>query len=64
MYFDFLKKSNINVDLISALTTKCVERRFLYFKFFGKDVENDANTLKTYVWGFFLNVLKWSKNIR
>jgi hypothetical protein len=59
-----LKKSNINVDLISTLTTECVEHRFLYFKFFGKDIENDANTLKTYFFGFFLNLLKWSKNIR
>jgi hypothetical protein len=53
-----LKKSNINVDLISALRTECVEHRFLYFKFFGKDVENDAEndakTLKTYCFlGFF-----------
>jgi hypothetical protein len=47
------KKSNINVDLISTLTTECVEDRYLYFKFFGKDVENDTNTLKTYFLGFF-----------
>jgi hypothetical protein len=63
-----LKKSNINVDLISALRTECVEHRFLYFKFFGKDVENDAEndakTLKTYFFWVFLNLLKWSKNIR
>jgi len=52
-----LKKSNINVDLISALRTECVEHRFLYFKFFGKDVENDAEndakTLKTYFFWVF-----------
>jgi hypothetical protein len=50
---NFSKKRNINVDLISALRTECVEHRFLYFKFFGKDVENDAKTLKTFFLGFF-----------
>jgi hypothetical protein len=50
---NFSKNRNINVDLISALRTECVEHRFLYFKFFGKDVENDAKTLKTFFLGFF-----------
>jgi hypothetical protein len=47
------KKSNINVDSASVLTTEYVESRFFYFKFFGKDNENDANTSRMYFFGVF-----------
>ena len=55
LYFDFFekKKSNINVDSASVLTTEYVESRFFYFKFFGKDNENDANTSRMYFLGVF-----------
>jgi hypothetical protein len=53
----------------TTLTIEHVESRFFYFKFFGKDAENDANMLKTFfffaIFGFvFQNFSKIMVKIR
>jgi len=40
----------------TTLTIEHVESRFFYFKFFGKDAENDANMLKTYIYIYFFAI--------
>jgi len=45
----------------TTLTIEHVESRFFYFKFFGKDAENDANMLKTYIYIFLLYLVLFFK---